>query len=110
MLDTTNANNYSYITKHLEIHILGGLKTNKLESLRVTISIQKLKQFNVVRQSIDLYNDNQIEKLVRKIEGQPTQKAQRAGHNVGYPIYKQRQLERQIERLTNPWPNTSLKY
>jgi len=67
MLDTSNPNNYQYTTKHLEIHILGGLKTNKLESLRVTISIQKPKQYNVVRQSIDLYNDNQIEKLVRKV-------------------------------------------
>lgn len=67
MLDTTNPNNYEYTTKHLEIHILGGLKTNKMESLRITLSIQKPKQFNVVRQSIDLYNDNQIEKLVRKV-------------------------------------------
>lgn len=67
MLDTSNPNNYEYITKHLEIHILGGLKTNKMESLRVTISIQKPQQYNVVRQSIDLYNDNQIEKLVRKV-------------------------------------------
>jgi len=67
MLNTSNPNNYNYTTKHLEIHILGGLKTNKLESLRVTISIQKPKQYNIVRQSIDLYNDNQIEKLVRKV-------------------------------------------
>lgn len=66
-LDTTNPNNYDYTTKHLEIHILGGLKTNKMESLRVTLSIQKPKQYNVVRQSIDLYNDNQIEKFVRKV-------------------------------------------
>lgn len=67
MLDITNPNNYEYTTKHLEIHIFGGLKTNKLESLRVTLSIQKPKQYNVVRQSIDLYNDNQIEKLVGKV-------------------------------------------
>lgn len=67
MLDTSNPNNYEYTTKHLEIHILGGLKTNKMESLRVTISLQKPEQYNVVRQSIDLYNDNQIEKLVRKV-------------------------------------------
>jgi len=67
MLDTSNPNNYNYNTKHLEIHILGGLKTNKLESLRITLSIQKPKQYDIVRQSIDLYNDNQIEKLVRKI-------------------------------------------
>jgi len=41
MLNTSNPNNYEYTTKHLEIHILGGIKLNKLESLRVTISIQK---------------------------------------------------------------------
>ncbi len=67
MLDTSNPNNYNYNTKHLELHILGGIKTNKLESLRITLSIQKPKQYDIVRQSIDLYNDNQIEKLVRKV-------------------------------------------
>jgi len=67
MLNTSNPNNYEYTTKHLEIHVLGGIKTNKMESMRVTLSIQKPEQYNVVRQSIDLYNDNQIEKLVRKV-------------------------------------------
>lgn len=67
MLDTSNSNNYEYLTKHLEIHILGGIKTNKLESLRVTVSVQKLKTSNILRHSIDLYNDNQVEKFVRKI-------------------------------------------
>jgi len=67
MLDTSNPNNYEYTTKHLEIHILGGMKTTKLESLRITLSVQKPKQHNVLRHSIDVYNDNQVEKLVRKI-------------------------------------------
>jgi predicted ATPase with chaperone activity len=67
MLDTSNPNNYEYTTKHLEIHILGGLKTNKLESLRVTISIQKPKEHNILRHNIDLYNDNQVEKFTRKV-------------------------------------------
>ncbi|CAM1365938.1 conserved hypothetical protein [Tenacibaculum sediminilitoris] len=66
-LDTTNPNNYAYVTKHLEIHILGGIKTNKLESLRVTVSVQKLKTQNIVRHSIDLYNDTQVEKFVRRL-------------------------------------------
>ena len=65
-LDTSNPYNYKYVTKRLEIHVLGGIKTNKLESLRVTLSIQKLKTENILRQSIDLYNDNVLEKLVRK--------------------------------------------
>lgn len=66
-LDTANPNNYKYETKHLEIHILGGLKTSKLETLRITLSIQKPKQHNVVRHSIDLYNDNQVEKFTRTV-------------------------------------------
>lgn len=70
-LNTTDPNNYSYTTKDIELHILGGLQLNKLESLRVTLSIEKnIKKpttvLNVLRQSIDLYNDNQVEKLVRK--------------------------------------------
>ena len=66
-LDTSNSNNYHYTTKHLDIHILGGLKVNKLESLRITLSIQKLKSNNILRHSIDLYNDNQVEKFTRKV-------------------------------------------
>jgi hypothetical protein len=66
-LDTTNTNNYEYTTKHLELHVLGGIKTNKLESLRITLSIQKLKENNVLRHTLDFYNDNQVEKFVRKV-------------------------------------------
>lgn len=67
MLDTTNPNSYEYKTKHLELHILGGIKTNKLENMRITLSIQKLKDNNVLRHTLDLYNDNQVEKFVRKV-------------------------------------------
>ncbi|WP_282086650.1 hypothetical protein [Aquimarina algiphila] len=67
MLNTTNPHNYSYITKQLEIHILGGIKFNNLERMRVTLSIQKPESHNVLRHSIDLYNDNTIERLVRKV-------------------------------------------
>jgi hypothetical protein len=67
ILNTDNPHNYAYCTKHLEIHILGGIKTNKLESMRITLSIQKVKSQNIIRHTLDLYNDNQVEKLVRKI-------------------------------------------
>ena len=66
-LNTTNPNNYEYQTKYLELHILGGMKLNKLESLRITLSIQKKSSAQILRHSIDLYNDNQVEKLVRKV-------------------------------------------
>jgi len=67
MLNTTNPNSYEYHTKHLQVNILGGMKTNKLESLRITMSIQKPESYNVLRHSLDLYNDNQVEKFTRKI-------------------------------------------
>ncbi|AZQ57266.1 hypothetical protein EJ994_00010 [Maribacter sp. MJ134] len=67
MLNTTNPNSYKYHTKHLHVNILGGLKTTKLESMRITMSIQKPKSYNVLRHSLDLYNDNQVEKFTRKI-------------------------------------------
>jgi predicted transcriptional regulator len=67
MLNTSNPNNYEYTTEHCEIHILGGLKTNKLDSLRVTLSLQKPDQHNILRHSLDLYNNNQVEKFTRTI-------------------------------------------
>jgi len=69
-LNTQNPNNYIYKTKDLEIHILGGLQINKMESLRVTLSIENLNPnqsvLNILRQSLDLYNDNTVEKFIRK--------------------------------------------
>jgi len=67
MLKTSNPNNYEYTNEHFEIHILGGLKTNKLDSLRATLSLNKPNQHNVLRHSLDLYNDNQVEKFTRTI-------------------------------------------
>ncbi|MBF6652477.1 hypothetical protein C3B47_06200 [Flavobacterium columnare] len=66
-LNTSNPNHYIYETKHLKISILGGIKFNSLEALRVTLGIQKLKSEQVLRQNIDLYNDTSIEKLTRKV-------------------------------------------
>ncbi len=67
MLDTTNPHHYSYTTKSLHIHILGGIKFNNLERMRVTMSVQKPKSIDILRHNIDLYNDTMVEKLVRKI-------------------------------------------
>ncbi|MEW7279198.1 hypothetical protein ABW636_11450, partial [Aquimarina sp. 2201CG1-2-11] len=67
MLKTHNPHNYSYVNACLEIHILGGIKLNNLERMRVTMSVQKPKSIYVLRHSIDLYNDNMVEKFVRKI-------------------------------------------
>lgn len=66
-LNTNNPNSYTYETTHLLIEILGGIRLNHLDRLRVTISIQKQETHLKLRHNLDLYNDTQVEKLVRKI-------------------------------------------
>jgi len=67
-LNTSNPNELIYISKALEISILGGVNLNHLDRLRVTLKIKKNGlEARAIRHSIDLYNDNQVEKLVRTI-------------------------------------------
>lgn len=59
----------SLIYEHeiLRITVLGGVKLEGLDRMRVTLKIE-LKGTSVppVRHNLDLYNDNQLEKLIRK--------------------------------------------
>jgi predicted transcriptional regulator len=66
MLDTTNPHHYHYTTKYLQLQVLGGIKMNNLDRMRVTLSLQKPKHNIVLRHNVDLYNDTMVEKLVRK--------------------------------------------
>ena len=66
--DTSNSKHYTFTTEALEFHILGGLNIYGLDRLRVTLKVNRLDdEFYALRHSIDLYNSNQVEKLVRKI-------------------------------------------
>lgn len=94
-LNTTNPNHYIYETKYLKISILGGIRFNNLEALRVTLGIQKLKSEQVLRQNIDLYNDTSIEKLTRKV-------AERL--EIGTTI-----VRRDLDQLTNELENYRLQ-
>lgn len=66
LLNTQNPNHYHFDTKYLDIQILGGIRFNNLEALRVTLGLQKKDSHTVLRQSVDLYNDTTVEKLTRK--------------------------------------------
>jgi predicted transcriptional regulator len=66
-LNTQNPNHYIYQTKYLTINVLGGIRFNNLEALRVTLGLQKVDSLHTIRQSVDLYNDTTVEKLTRKI-------------------------------------------
>ncbi|EOG6896222.1 hypothetical protein ACLH3T_001573 [Flavobacterium psychrophilum] len=94
-LNTSNPNNYIYDTKHLKIQVLGGVRFNSLEALRVTLAIQKVGKEQVLRQNIDLYNDTSIEKLTRKV-------AERL--EIGTTI-----VRRDLDSLTNELENYRLQ-
>jgi predicted transcriptional regulator len=66
-LNTQNPNHYLFDTKYLKIQVLGGIRFNSLEALRVTLGLQKQGAHTILRQNIDLYNDTTVEKLTRKI-------------------------------------------
>lgn len=78
LLNTTNPEAISYSTEELNFTILGGIKLEGLDRLRVTLKIEvsnrKFKHYLnnpdiaglAIRQNLDLYNDSQSEKLIRK--------------------------------------------
>ena len=77
-INTNNSESITYQTQELEFTILGGIKLEGLDRLRVTLKIEiinrKFKHYLnnpdvadlALRQNLDLYNDTQVEKLIRK--------------------------------------------
>jgi hypothetical protein len=77
-INTTNPESITYTTEELSFTILGGIKLEGLDRLRVTLKIEvanrKFKHYLnnpdiadlALRQNLDLYNDTQVEKLIRK--------------------------------------------
>jgi hypothetical protein len=64
-LDTTNSSHITYRHPPLEIAVLGGIRLEGLDRMRVTLKVQV--EHLALRHNLDLYNDNQTEKLIRKI-------------------------------------------
>lgn len=64
-LDTTNINHFTFKTEVLDFHVLGGITTFGLDRMRVTLKINRIEdKFYTLRNSIDLYNANAVEKFV----------------------------------------------
>ncbi len=64
-LDTTNAEHLIYKNGMLDMAVLGGIRLDGLDRMRVTLKIQ-IEHLSI-RHNLDLYNDTQTEKLVRKV-------------------------------------------
>ena len=63
-LETTNKDHLLYKHAPLDIAVLGGIRLEGLDRMRVTLKVQ-LENLSI-RHNLDLYNDNQTEKLIRK--------------------------------------------
>lgn len=67
-LNIANSEEMYYENALLKQTVLGGLKLEGLDRMRVTLKIElKDAPRPPVRHNLDLYNDNQLEKLIRKV-------------------------------------------
>ena len=68
-LNTTNPEYITYEYENLQFTLLGGININQTDRLKTTLKINlnpQLSALQTIRQNVDLYNDDQIEKLIRK--------------------------------------------
>ncbi len=67
-LQTNNPDQLIYKNDILQLTVLGGIKLEGLDRMRVTIKVQEQESSRPpVRHNLDLYNDNQLEKFIRKV-------------------------------------------
>lgn len=63
-LNTTNPDFLTWIHEQIQFDILGGIRLEGLDRLRVTV--RATYDGIIIRHNVDLYNDNQLTQLVRK--------------------------------------------
>ncbi|MBL4707065.1 MAG: hypothetical protein JKY48_01305 [Flavobacteriales bacterium] len=66
-LNTSNPEHLEYESGILNIAVLGGIRLEGLDRLRTTLKIQV--EHLAIRHNLDLYNDTQVDKLIRKVAG-----------------------------------------
>ncbi len=78
-LDTDNPDSFLYQTEELRYTLLGGVRLDGLDRMRVTLKVEVInRKFQLLlnnpdladlamRHNLDLYTDHQVEKLIRKI-------------------------------------------
>lgn len=67
-INTTNPNQLIFSNKVLNIEVLGGIKLENLSVMRVTLKVaSETSNEPPLRHNLDLYNDTQLEKFIRKV-------------------------------------------
>ncbi|MFK5982082.1 MAG: hypothetical protein QM499_04130 [Flavobacteriaceae bacterium] len=65
---TDNTDQLIYENDILQLTVLGGIKLEGLDRMRVTVKVQEQESSRPpVRHNLDLYNDTQLEKFIRKV-------------------------------------------
>ncbi len=65
---TTNSEQLIYANEYLTIEVLGGVRLEGLDRMRVTLKVSlNESEIPPLRHNLDLYNDTQLEKFIRKI-------------------------------------------
>ena len=107
-LHTENHNQLTYENQILNIAVLGGIRLEGLDRLRVTLKINNPETpLIAVRHNLDLYNDTQVEKLIRK-----TASKLEVGHSVIEACINEliEELEKyRLERIENQDTRTEIK-
>lgn len=66
--NTTNAEQLIYSNTYFTIEVLGGIRLEGLDRMRVTLKVALNEtELPPIRHNLDLYNDTQLEKFIRKI-------------------------------------------
>ena len=78
-LNTTNPHCFTYQTEELLVELLGGVRIDGLDRMRVTMKVTVVNRKHAaylnnpelaglsVRHNLDLYNDTQVEKFIRRV-------------------------------------------
>ena len=71
-MDTTEPQLLSWTSESLRFTLLGGVAVRPLDRMRVTLKVQRTDSaspLHALRQQLDLYQDDAVEKLARKAAG-----------------------------------------
>lgn len=96
---------YHYEDETVSIEVLGGISLEGLDRLRCTLKVMSVKQAHLhgIRHTLDLYHDDQVQKLVRKVAERlelPTSESTKAFYNLTEHLEQYRLAE--IERRQSP--------
>ena len=85
-IDTTVPHHLKYRNQHLFFEVMGGINIRNLDRLKITLKISRyplLTPLHAYRNTIDLYNDDQLERFIR----QACDKLELGLNDIKLPLY-----------------------